>query len=102
LVLPAFRTLSLPRRALFGSLTAAAAITLANLAIVSTVWFSYRADYSAMIASFGKPPNGSILTFVASPECMRATSYDFANPRLRVPIKFYFFFLCDCKIFLPS
>src|SRR5262249_9517938 len=61
LVLPAFCTLSLPRRAAFGTLTAAVAMTLANLAIVSTVWFSYRADYSAMINSFGKLNAGSVV-----------------------------------------
>ena len=61
LVLPAFCTLSLPRRAVFGTLTAAAAITLANLTIVSTVWFSYRADYSAMIESFSKLKAGSVV-----------------------------------------
>src|SRR5215471_4339462 len=42
LVLPAFCTLSMPRGAILATLTAAAAITLANLAIVSTVWLSYR------------------------------------------------------------
>ena len=61
LVLPAFCTLSMPRDAILATLTAAAAITLANLAIVSTVWLSYRADYAAMIDSFGKLNGGSVV-----------------------------------------
>jgi hypothetical protein len=61
LVLPAFCTLSMPRGAILATLMAAAAVTLANLAIVSTVWFSYRADYAAMIESFGKLNGGSVV-----------------------------------------
>jgi hypothetical protein len=60
LVLPAFLTLSLPsRRWLLASLAMAIALTLANLAVVSSVWLSYRADYAAMIASFGRIEKGA-------------------------------------------
>jgi hypothetical protein len=62
LVLPAFLELSLPsRRWLAASLVLASAVTLANLAVVTTVWLSYRADYAAMIASFGKIEKGARL-----------------------------------------
>lgn len=61
-VLPAFCTLSLPNRPwLFAALGAAAAITLANLAVVYVVWLSYRADYAAMIGSFGKLDKGALV-----------------------------------------
>jgi hypothetical protein len=53
LILPAFCALSLPsRRWTLAALAAVSGITLANLAIVLTVWLSYRADYAAIIASF--------------------------------------------------
>lgn len=59
-ILPAFCTLSLPSRqwavAALGGVTA---ITLANLAVVYVIWLSYRADYAAMIASFGKLDKGA-------------------------------------------
>jgi hypothetical protein len=54
-ILPAFCTLSLPgRRWLAAAVTCFAAITLANLAAVSFVWLSFRADYAELIESFGK------------------------------------------------
>lgn len=60
LILPAFCTLTLPglrwRRAVFGVVSA---ITLANLAVISVVWLSYRADYAAMIELFGKLDRGA-------------------------------------------
>jgi hypothetical protein len=61
-ILPAFCTLSLPSRQwTVAALGVAAAITLANLAVVSVVWLSYRADYAAMIASFGKLDKGALV-----------------------------------------
>jgi hypothetical protein len=60
LILPAFCALTLPssrwRQAVFGAVSA---ITLANLAVISVVWLSYRADYAAMIESFGKLDRGA-------------------------------------------
>ncbi len=59
-VLPAFCTLSLPsRRWTFAALGFVTAVTLANLAVVYGVWLSYRADYSALIASFDKIDKGA-------------------------------------------
>jgi len=60
LVIPAFCSLSLPnRRWTIATLGAVAGITLANLAVVLVVWLSYRADYAAIIESFGKIDRGS-------------------------------------------
>jgi hypothetical protein len=55
LILPAFMSL-LPSdtRWSWGIAAVAIAITLANVAVVFSVWMSYRAEYSAMIESFGK------------------------------------------------
>jgi hypothetical protein len=67
LVLPAFLTLSLPsRRWLLASLALATVLTLADLAVVYTVWLSYRADYAAMIASFGAVGKGARILVAAS------------------------------------
>jgi hypothetical protein len=61
-ILPAFCVLSLPSRQWTNAaLAVAAAITLANLAVVYFVWLSYRADYAAMIASFGKLDKNSLV-----------------------------------------
>jgi len=69
LVLPAFLELKLPsRRWLLASLAGVSLITLANLAVVYTVWLSYRADYAAMIASFGNIGTGARLLVAASGE----------------------------------
>lgn len=60
LILPAFCSLSLPSRAWrMGALAAISGITLINLAVVLAVWLPYRADYAAMIASFGKLDRGA-------------------------------------------
>jgi hypothetical protein len=62
LILPAFVSLSLPdRRWRFAAASCAVAITSANLAIVAFVWMSYRADYTALIESFGKIDKGSFV-----------------------------------------
>lgn len=62
LILPAFCTLSLPdARWKLAALGIVSAVTLANLAVVYFVWLSYRADYTAMIASFGKIERGSLV-----------------------------------------
>ena len=62
LIIPAFCSLSLPsRRWTIAALTAVTGITLANLAVVLTVWLSYRADYASIIASFHKIERGSLL-----------------------------------------
>ncbi|HMF24782.1 MAG TPA: hypothetical protein VKG24_22035 [Pseudolabrys sp.] len=66
LVLPAFCTLAMPRRALRAMLAATSTITLVNLAIVLTVWLSYRADYAAMIDSFHQLKAGSTVLVGAS------------------------------------
>jgi hypothetical protein len=62
LIIPAFCSLSLPsRRWTIAALAVVTGITLANLAIVSEVWLSYRADYAAIIASFHKIDRGSLV-----------------------------------------
>lgn len=59
-IVPAFCTMTLPDRTwLLRALGAAAAITLANLAVVYFVWLPYRADYAALIASFAKIERGA-------------------------------------------
>ena len=61
-ILPAFCVLSLPtRRWKLAALAVVCVITLANLAVVYSVWLSYRADYAAMIASFDKLERGSLV-----------------------------------------
>jgi hypothetical protein len=60
LILPAFCMWSLPgRRSTLAALAVVGGITLANLAVVLTVWLSYRADYAAIIGSFDKIDRGS-------------------------------------------
>ena len=60
LILPAFCSLSLPsRRWTIAALITVTGITLANLAIIYSVWLSYRADYAAIISSFRKIDRGS-------------------------------------------
>jgi hypothetical protein len=55
-------SLSLPSQQWRLSIASAAiAITLANLAVVVSVWMSYRADYAAMIESFRKIDKGSLV-----------------------------------------
>jgi hypothetical protein len=61
LILPAFCTLSMPRAATLAALAGAACITLINLAVVLTVWLSYRADYAAIIESFRKLDRGALV-----------------------------------------
>ncbi len=61
-ILPAFCTLSLPSRQWTrAALGVATGVTLANLAVVYVVWLSYRADYAALIASFGKLDRGALV-----------------------------------------
>ena len=61
LILPAFCVLSMPRRVKFMALAGAACITLINLAVVLSVWLSYRADYAALIDSFYKLDRGALV-----------------------------------------
>lgn len=62
LILPSFISTSLPDRRWRLALAACTiALTSANLAVVSFVWISYRADYAAMIQSFGKIARGSFV-----------------------------------------
>ncbi|WP_407178083.1 hypothetical protein [Bradyrhizobium sp. STM 3562] len=62
LILPSFCSLSLPdRRSTMAGLTITSGITLANLAVVLAVWLSYRADYAAIIESFGKIDHGAMV-----------------------------------------
>jgi hypothetical protein len=61
-ILPAFVSLSLPdRRWKLAALACVIAVTLPNLIVVTKVWLSYRADYAAMIQSFGKLKKGSLI-----------------------------------------
>ena len=69
LILPAFCALSLPgRRWTMAALAAVTGITLANLAVVSTVWLSYRADYASIIELFHKIGRGSLVLVGSSGE----------------------------------
>lgn len=61
LVLPAFCTLSMPRRATLVAMLGASFIILLNVTIVLTVWLSYRSDYSALIDSFHKLARGAFV-----------------------------------------
>jgi hypothetical protein len=61
LILPAFCTLSMPHPLTLAALAGAAGITVTNLAVVLTVWLSYRADYAAMIESFRKLDRGALV-----------------------------------------
>jgi len=61
-ILPAFCSLSLPdRRWSFAALACLVAIAVPNLAVVYSVWFSYRAEYAAMIHSFAKLEKNSLV-----------------------------------------
>lgn len=90
-ILPAFCTLALPSRAWRrAALGCATLITLANLAVVYTVWLSYRADYAAVIQSFGKLDKGALVLIGGSdafgdPPLQNLTSYPMAHaPTLAV------------------
>lgn len=62
LILPAFASVSFAdRRWRFAAASCAIGITSANLAVVTVLWMSYRADYAAMIQSFGKIAKGSFV-----------------------------------------
>ena len=62
LIIPAFCSLSLPsRRWTMAALAVVSGITLANLAVVSVVWLSYRADYASIIESFHKIDRGALV-----------------------------------------
>lgn len=67
-ILPAFCVLVLPDRTwMCLALAGAACIALANLAVVYSVWLTYRADYAAMIDSFAKLDKGArVLTGTSS------------------------------------
>jgi hypothetical protein len=67
LILPAFVSMSLPDwRWRFAAAFCAIAITSANLAFVSWLWMSYRADYAAIIKSFEKIDKGSFVLIAHS------------------------------------
>jgi hypothetical protein len=62
LILPAFMSVSLPSwRWRLATVGCVSFVITANLAVVFSVWLSYRADYAAMIASFGNIEKGSLL-----------------------------------------
>lgn len=59
-ILPAFCELALPApRWTYLALGVVAAVTLANLAVVYSVWLTYRGDYEALIASFATIEKGA-------------------------------------------
>ena len=59
-IMPAFLSFVPPSwRWTYVAVACAAIITLANLAVVYSVWLSYRADYAAMIGSFAKIDKGA-------------------------------------------
>lgn len=67
LILPAFVSLSLPdRRWRFAAVFAATALISVNLAVAAFVWMSCRADYAAMIRSFGKIQKDSFVLIAHS------------------------------------
>jgi hypothetical protein len=61
-ILPAFCSLSVPdRRWTLATLACLVAVAVPNLAVVYSVWFSYRAEYAAMIGSFAKLEKNSLV-----------------------------------------
>jgi hypothetical protein len=67
LILPAFVSLSLPdARWRIAAASGATVLIAANLAMVAFVWTSYRADYAAIIQSFGKIEKGSFVLIAHS------------------------------------
>ncbi|MBV8753599.1 MAG: hypothetical protein JO328_12145 [Hyphomicrobiales bacterium] len=69
LILPPFVSLSLPdRRWRLAAACGAIVLILANLAMAAFVWMSYRADYAAMIDSFGKIDKGAFVLIAHSGE----------------------------------
>lgn len=60
LILPGFLAVTFPSRAWArGALAVAVAIVLVNVAAVTEVWLSYRADYAAAIGAFQRMPKGA-------------------------------------------
>jgi hypothetical protein len=67
LILPAFASFSIPDgRWRFAAASGAIGLTTVNLAVVVFVWMSYRADYAALIQSFGKIDRGSFVLIAHS------------------------------------
>jgi len=67
LILPGFLSVTFPSRAWArGALAVAAAITLVNVAAVTSVWLSYRADYAAAIGAFDRMDKGAKLLITDS------------------------------------
>ena len=67
LILPAFVSVSFKSLAWARSaLAVVAAITLVNVAVVTGVWLSYRADYAAAVDSFQRMPKGAKLLIADS------------------------------------
>jgi hypothetical protein len=68
LILPAFVTFAPPTKS-FGSLMTlvTSGIIAVNIGYVSYVWFSYRSDYAAMVASFSLIRQGSFVLVASSP-----------------------------------
>jgi hypothetical protein len=91
LILPAFVSMSLPEgRLKLAAVSCAIAVISANIAVVTFVWISYRADYAAMIQSFGKIAKGSFVVIAHSgdaddPPLKNLTEYPIYNaPTLAV------------------
>jgi hypothetical protein len=82
-ILPAFIRLSVPnatwRRVLFAVVTV---FTLANVVLVWSIWISYRPEYSAMIASFGRIAKGSTVLVASSENSLTPITH---APTLAVP-----------------
>ncbi|HET7193128.1 MAG TPA: hypothetical protein VFI98_14610 [Pseudolabrys sp.] len=67
LIMPAFVTVKLPdMRWRLAAAAGTAAITLANVGIVLSVWLSYRADYAAVIGSFDRIAKKSLVLIAHS------------------------------------
>ncbi len=62
LILPAFISVSFPNQNWARvALAVAAAVTIVNVGVVTSVWLSYRADYAAAYKSFDLLPKGAIV-----------------------------------------
>ena len=62
LILPAFVSVSFPNQTWARvALAVAAAVTIVNVGVVTSVWLSYRADYAAAMKSFELLPKGAIV-----------------------------------------
>ena len=83
LILPAFTCLSVPNATWRIILSAVVVVfTLANGVLVWSIWLSYRPEYSAIIASFGRIAKGSTVLVASTENALTPITH---APTLAVP-----------------